>query len=70
MDVKANPKPRNRVELEIEIEEGEVATIEGINVVGNATFTDDELLQDFELSVGGLFSFLNMDLDRKRKKKT
>ena len=61
VDVKANPKPRNRVELEIEIEEGEVATIEGINVVGNTTFTDDELLRDFELSVGGWFSFLNSD---------
>ena len=68
VDVKANPKPRNRVELDIEIEEGEVATIEGINVVGNTTFTDDELLRDFELSVGGWFSFLSSDNKYSREK--
>ena len=68
VDVKANPKPRNRVELEIDIEEGEVATIEGINIVGNTTYTDNELLRDFELSVGGWFSFLSSDNKYSREK--
>ena len=68
VDVTANPKPRNRVELEIEIEEGEVATIEGINIVGNTTYTDAELLRDFELSVGGWFSFLSSDNKYSREK--
>ena len=59
VDVKTESKPRNRVALEISVEEGEVATIEGINVVGNKAFSDEELLRDFELSTGGWFSFLN-----------
>ena len=68
VDVKANPKPRNRVELEIKIEEGEVATIEGINVVGNKTFTDEELLRDFELSTGGWFAFFSSENKYSREK--
>ena len=68
VDVKTESKPRNRVDLEISIEEGEVATIEGINVVGNKTFSDEELLRDFELSTGGWFSFLNSDNKYSREK--
>tara|TARA_Y100000590_G_scaffold22227_1_gene25691 strand:+ start:14799 stop:17222 length:2424 start_codon:yes stop_codon:yes gene_type:complete len=61
VDIQTNSKPRNRVELEIEIEEGEVAAIESINIVGNNTYSNKELLRDFELSVGGWFSFLSGD---------
>ena len=68
VDVKTNPQPRNRVELEIVIEEGEVATIEGINVVGNKSFSDEDLLRDFELSTGGWFSFLSSDNKYSREK--
>ena len=68
VDVKTESKPRNRIALEISIEEGEVATIEGINVVGNKAFSDEELLRDFELSTGGWFSFLNSDNKYSREK--
>ena len=68
VDVKTNTKPRNRVDLEIEIEEGEVATIEGINLVGNKIFNDEILLKDFELSTGGWFSFLSSDNKYSREK--
>ena len=68
VDVKTSPKPRNRVALDIEIEEGEVATIESINVVGNKTFIDEEILRDFELSTGGWFSFLSSDNKYSREK--
>ena len=68
VDVKTESKPRNRVALEISVEEGEVATIEGINVVGNKAFSDEELLRDFELSTGGWFSFLNSDNKYSREK--
>ena len=61
VDVETEAKPRNRVELKIEIEEGEVAKIENINVVGNTTFPDEELLRGFELSSGGWFSFFSND---------
>jgi len=68
VDVETEAKPRNRVELKIEIEEGEVAKIENINVVGNITFPDEELLRGFELSSGGWFSFFSND-DRYSREK-
>tara|TARA_B000000460_G_scaffold108794_1_gene76294 strand:+ start:1260 stop:3674 length:2415 start_codon:yes stop_codon:yes gene_type:complete len=68
VDVETEAKPRNRVELKIEIEEGEVAKIENINVVGNTTFPDEELLRGFELSSGGWFSFFSND-DRYSREK-
>ena len=68
VDVETEAKPRNRVELKIEIEEGEVAKIENINVVGNTTFPDEELLRGFELSSGGWFSFFTND-DRYSREK-
>lgn len=45
------PMVRNRVSILIEIAEGEVARIKGINVVGNKIFTEEELLEDFELGM-------------------
>ena len=50
VDVSTENEPRNRVSLEIEIDEGEVAEIKNINIVGNSTFVDEEILNDFELS--------------------
>lgn len=39
----------NRVDVAIEVEEGQVATIKDINIVGNEDFADDELLDVFAL---------------------
>ena len=39
---------RNRVAIDIEIHEGKAAKIQEINVVGNHTFTDNEILNDWE----------------------
>lgn len=39
----------NRVDIAINIEEGKVATIKDINIVGNQDFADDELLEAFQL---------------------
>ncbi|SVC43862.1 uncharacterized protein METZ01_LOCUS296716, partial [marine metagenome] len=68
VQVKTESKPRNRVELRIEIEEGEVAVIKNINIVGNHTFPDKEVLKDFELSSGGWFSFFTNDNRYSREK--
>ena len=68
VEVDTESKPRNRVALNIEIEEGEVAVISNINLVGNKTFSDEEILKIFELGTGGWFSFITND-DRYSREK-
>ena len=68
VEVDTESKPRNRVALNIDIDEGEVAVIENINIVGNKTFNDEEILKVFELGTGGWFSFLTND-DRYSREK-
>ena len=51
----------NRVRVGIEIEEGARAKIRQVNLVGNTSFTDREILRDFELSTGNWLSFIRND---------
>lgn len=44
------PLARNRVELRFDFKEGDAASIEQINLVGNSVFTDEELKENFELT--------------------
>ena len=62
------PLERNRVGIKFEISEGDVAKIRQINIVGNVSFDDDELLDDFELDTTGFFSFISRS-DRYSKPK-
>ncbi|MCG8314248.1 MAG: outer membrane protein assembly factor BamA [Pseudomonadales bacterium] len=55
------PLPRNRVKIDIEIKEGDVATISGIDIVGNEVFDDEDLLDEFQLKVSHLTSFFSGD---------
>ena len=50
------PLERNRVAIDIDVVEGETATIKQINIVGNSAFTEKDLLSEFSLSTGGWFS--------------
>lgn len=52
---------RNRVALAINITEGDVASILHINIVGNQAFSDEELLDSFELSTPSFWSFFKKD---------
>jgi len=52
---------RNRVDIKFKIKEGEAAEIKKINIVGNTVFEEEEILELFELSTGGWFSFFTDD---------
>ncbi|OEY67033.1 outer membrane protein assembly factor BamA [Marinobacter sp. X15-166B] len=54
----ATELPRNRVAIKLDINEGDVAAIQHINIVGNAAFSDDELLGLFELRTSGFWASL------------
>ncbi|WP_390590873.1 outer membrane protein assembly factor BamA [Simiduia litorea] len=62
--------PRNQVKLQITIDEGSVASIEHINLVGNTSFTDDDLLDLFELKTTGWLSWITSDNKYAREKLT
>ena len=64
------PEPRNRVTVNIDVDEGTVAAIKHINVVGNEVFDDEELTDLFELRTTGWLSFFTNDDKYSREKLT
>jgi outer membrane protein insertion porin family len=62
------PLPRNRVELKIDVDEGNIATIEHINIVGNEVFPDDELLGALALQSTNFWSWYSSDNKYSREK--
>ncbi|TWE10938.1 Beta-barrel assembly machine subunit BamA [Pseudomonas sp. AG1028] len=68
IDAEVIPQPRNRVALKININEGSVAAIQHINVVGNKVFSDEELQDLFELKTTNWLSFFKNDDKYAREK--
>lgn len=68
VDTEAVALPRNRVALKIKIYEGKPARIRDINVVGNTFYSDQELLQAFELKPSHLWSVVKGDDKYAREK--
>lgn len=62
--------PRNQVKLKVTVDEGQVASIKHINVVGNSAFSDEELAELFELRTTGWLSWLNSNDRYAREKLT
>jgi outer membrane protein insertion porin family len=62
--------PRNQVELKVVVDEGSVAAIKHINIVGNRAFSDEELADIFELHTTGWLSWLQSDDKYSREKLT
>ncbi|MCX2982145.1 outer membrane protein assembly factor BamA [Halieaceae bacterium IMCC14734] len=62
------PEPRNRVSVNIDVDEGTVAVIKHINVVGNEIFDDEEIGDLFTLKTTGLLSFFTNDDKYAREK--
>ncbi len=60
--------PNNQVKVEVLVDEGKVASIQHINIVGNTAFSDTELLEQFELSASGWWSWLTSN-DRYAREK-
>ena len=70
VDAEAIDLPRNQVKLKINVDEGKVASIKHINVVGNEKFSDSELNDLFELKTTGWLSWLNSNDRYSREKLT
>jgi outer membrane protein insertion porin family len=65
-----SPLERNRVAVRFEIEEGQVAKIRDINIVGNKDFTMDELRTEFLLTTPNWMSWWNKDDQYSKQKLT
>ncbi len=68
VDAEVVPQPRNRVSLKININEGTVAAIQHINVVGNSVFPEEDLTDLFELKTTNWLSFFRNDDKYAREK--
>ena len=55
------PLERNRVGISIDVSEGLVAKIKEINIIGNETFEEEVLKEQFELTVPTWYSFFSKD---------
>lgn len=68
VDTEVSELPRNRVSVKIDIDEGDVAKIRHINLVGNGDFTDTDLLEQFEQKKTGWLSWITSDDKYSREK--
>lgn len=64
----ASPLERNRVAINIEIQEGDIAKIKQIRIIGASAYPEKKLLNMMDLSETGWFSWLSKD-DRYSKQK-
>ncbi len=65
-----SPLERNRVAVKFEIEEGVVAKIRDINIVGNNAYTTDDLRAEFLLTTPNWMSWWNKDDQYSKQKLT
>jgi outer membrane protein insertion porin family len=61
IDTSVEEVPGNRVKIKIEIVEGKRAKIRQINIVGNHTFKEKDILETLELKTPNLLSFYKQD---------
>jgi outer membrane protein insertion porin family len=68
IDIEVDALPRNRVDIDITIAEGQVAKIREINIVGNDAFSNAQLTRRFESGVPGWWAFLSRRDNYSRQK--
>jgi len=59
---------RNRVGITFNVDEGESASIKQLKIIGSKEFSEKELLEEFELSTGGLMSWYSKNDQYSRQK--
>ena len=62
------PASHNRVAINIDVIEGEIALIHQIAIIGNRAFTNDQLLDEMQISTGGWLSWITKDNQYARQK--
>ncbi len=68
VDTRVTELERNRVRIAIVIDEGDVAEIRHINIVGNETFTDEDIREDFEADIKPFWKFWSKEGQYSREK--
>jgi outer membrane protein insertion porin family len=68
IDTEVKKLPRNRVSLQINVDEGSIASISHMNIVGNKVFDKQELFKQFELVTTNLWSWYKSDDKYSREK--
>ena len=68
VETNIKPLPRNRIMLDINISEGEVASIVGIEIIGNEAFSDEDLADELKLKETNMLSFFTDDDQYSREK--
>lgn len=61
VNVSVEDVAERQVDVDIDIQEGERARIRAINIVGNEAFSEEDLLDEFELRTPNLLSFYRRD---------
>jgi outer membrane protein insertion porin family len=59
VETRVEDLPRNRVAVNIDIDEGSVAKIRHINIVGNHSFSEQQLMEEFEQNETGWWSWVS-----------
>ncbi len=54
-------RPNNTVRVKVDVKEGDRAKIRQVNIVGNETFDDDEIREDFTLDTANWLSWIRQD---------
>jgi len=68
VDARVTELERNRVRIAIVIDEGDVAKIRHINIVGNETFTDEDIQDEFEAKIQPWWKFWSKEGQYSREK--
>ena len=61
IDTQILDRPNNTVRITIEVKEGDRAKIRQVNIVGNTSFSDEEIRADFKLDTANWLSWIRQD---------